>query len=94
MYILLFNLAGPAILAWALMIFLPTWPVTRWIAARAVFPAYLAALYVIGVVPLLISTGPRGWDHTSVRRCRKCAMMRGSCKSSERTCQISGGRDS
>jgi ABA DEFICIENT 4-like len=59
MYILLFNLAGPAIVGWALMIFLPAWPVTRWIAARAVFPAYLAVLYVIGVVPLVIAAGPR-----------------------------------
>ena len=58
MYVLLFNLAGPAILAWALMIFLPTWSVTRWVATRAVFPAYLAALYVIGVVPLVIAAGP------------------------------------
>jgi hypothetical protein len=59
MYILLFNLAEPAILGWALLIFLPTWPVTRWIATRAAFPAYLALLYVIGVVPLVIGAGAR-----------------------------------
>ena len=58
MYVLLFNLAGPAILGWALMIFLPTWSVTRWIATQAVFPAYLTVLYVIGVVPLVIAAGP------------------------------------
>ena len=58
MYVLLFNLAGPAILGWALLIFLPSWSVTRWIARSAAFPAYLAALYVVGVVPLVIAAGP------------------------------------
>jgi len=58
MYVLLFNLAGPAIAGWALMIFLPSWSVTRWIARSAAFPVYLAALYVIGVVPLVVAAGP------------------------------------
>lgn len=58
MYLLLFNLAALAIAGWALMIFLPSWSVTRWIARSAVFPVYLAALYVIGVVPLVVAAGP------------------------------------
>jgi hypothetical protein len=58
MYVLLFNLAGAAILGWAMLIFLPRWSVTRWTTTWAVFPAYLAVLYVIGVVPLAIAAGP------------------------------------
>ncbi len=58
MYVVLFNLAGLAILGWALMIFLPSWSVTRWIARSAAFPVYLAALYAIGVVPLVVAAGP------------------------------------
>jgi hypothetical protein len=58
MYIFLFNAAGLAIIGWGLMILLPSWSVTRWITGRAIFPAYLATLYVIGVVPLVIAAGP------------------------------------
>jgi ABA DEFICIENT 4-like len=57
MYQLLFNLAGFAIVGWVLMIFFPAWSVTRWIARSAVFPIYLAALYLVGVVPLLLAMG-------------------------------------
>lgn len=57
MYVTLFNLAGPAILVWVLLIFLPTWRVTRWLARTAIVPALLCALYVIGVVALISSAG-------------------------------------
>lgn len=58
MYVLLFNLAGIAIVGWALMIFLPGWSVTRRIADWIAFPVYLAVLYVVGVLPLVVAAGP------------------------------------
>jgi hypothetical protein len=58
MYVALFNLAGIAIFAWLLLIVLPGWKVTRWIAETAVFPVFLAAVYVLGIIPLLMQTGP------------------------------------
>ncbi|MBA3240154.1 MAG: DUF4281 domain-containing protein [Acidobacteria bacterium] len=58
MYVKLFDLAGIAILAWLLLIFLPTWRLTRLIARTAVFPVFLCVLYIIGIVPLLIEQGP------------------------------------
>lgn len=58
MYRTLFDLAGYAIFAWLLLIFLPGWRITRRIAESAVFPAYLAVLYVIGLVAVLREIGP------------------------------------
>lgn len=58
MYVALFNFAGLAIVAWALLIFLPKWRVTRLIARAEIFPVLLAVLYAVGVVPLLAETGP------------------------------------
>jgi hypothetical protein len=58
MYGFLFNLAGIAILGWLLLIVLPAWKVTRWIAETAVFPVFLASVYVLGITPLLMQTGP------------------------------------
>jgi hypothetical protein len=58
MYVALFNLAGIAILGWLLLILLPAWKVTRWIAETAVFPVFLSIVYVLGIVPLLMQTGP------------------------------------
>jgi hypothetical protein len=58
MYVALFNLAGIAILGWLLLILLPTWKVTRWIAETAVFPVFLSIVYVLGIIPLLMQTGP------------------------------------
>lgn len=58
MYVALFNLAGIAILGWLLLILLPRWKVTRWIAETAVFPVFLSIIYVLGIVPLLMQTGP------------------------------------
>lgn len=57
MYVRLFDLAGLAILAWLLLIFLPKWSVTRFIARTAIFPVFICVLYVVGVVPLLMETG-------------------------------------
>lgn len=58
MYLTLFELAGPAIVAWLLLILLPKWRATRFVARTAVFPVYLAALYVVGVAALLAQLGP------------------------------------
>ena len=57
MYLTLFNIAGFVIVPWALMIFLPTWRVTRWLARSGIVPALVALLYVIGVVSLISHAG-------------------------------------
>ena len=53
----LFNLAGIAIVGWALMIFLPGWGVTKRIVEWAAFPALVSLIYVIGVAAVLMETG-------------------------------------
>src|SRR5688572_9559337 len=58
MYAALFNLAGFAIVAWLLLILLPVWKVTRWIAETAIFPVFLAVIYIIGIIPLVVQAGP------------------------------------
>ena len=58
MYRTLFDLAGPAILAWGLLIFLPTWQFTRWLAQSAIVPVYLAVLYAVGVFGVFLELGP------------------------------------
>src|SRR3984957_13538937 len=54
----LFSLAGVATLGWVLVILLPRWWVTRRMAELEVFPIYLAILYLVGVVPLVVASGP------------------------------------
>lgn len=57
MYLTLFKLAGFAAPFWALLIFLPTWRGTRWIARSAIVPAALSLLYVIGISALIAASG-------------------------------------
>ena len=57
MYLTLYNLAGPAAFAWLLLIFLPKWRVTEWVARSALVPALLCLLYVIGIVALISHAG-------------------------------------
>lgn len=57
MYVALFNVAGIAMLGWLLLIVLPAWKVTRWIARTAVFPVFLSILYVVGITAVLMETG-------------------------------------
>ncbi|MCW9134114.1 ABA4-like family protein [Bacillus paramycoides] len=57
MYEKLFSLAGIAILLWLLLILLPTWRVTRFLADIAIFPVYLAALYAIGIIMAIVDSG-------------------------------------
>ncbi|MDC2866293.1 ABA4-like family protein [Bacillus sp. BP-3] len=57
MYEKLFALAGIAILLWLLLILLPTWRVTRFLAGIAIFPMYLATLYAIGIIMVIVESG-------------------------------------
>lgn len=57
MYVTLFNLAGPAALAWLLMILAPKWPGTQWLVRSAIVPALLAVLYAIGIALLISQNG-------------------------------------
>lgn len=58
MYLTLFNVAGFAIVAWLLLVLLPTWKVTRRLAESAVFPVFLSVLYLVGIVPIVVRAGP------------------------------------
>jgi hypothetical protein len=58
MYRLLFDLAGLAMIGWLLLILLPGWKVTRRIAETAIFPIYLALLYLVGLTAVLAENGP------------------------------------
>lgn len=53
----LFELAGPAILAWLILIFAPTSRPARWLGESAIGPLYLAILYLVGVAPLMVEGG-------------------------------------
>ncbi|MCG8603611.1 DUF4281 domain-containing protein [bacterium] len=57
MYVTIFSLSGIAILAWVMLIFLPTWRVTRKFAELEIFPVYLTVLYAVGLISLLTQTG-------------------------------------
>lgn len=57
MYTTLFDLAGYAIYAWLLLILLPKWRLTRWIAETAIFPIYLAVIYAVGIGLTIAETG-------------------------------------
>jgi len=56
-YVKLFELAAFATPAWFLLIFLPTWRGTRWLARSAVFPVLLSVLYLIGIVMAVSESG-------------------------------------
>jgi hypothetical protein len=57
MYNQLYAFAGIATLFWLLIILLPVWRVTRFLANSAVFPIYLAVLYSIGIIYTIASSG-------------------------------------
>jgi hypothetical protein len=57
MYVTLFKLAAFAAPAWFLLIFLPTWRGTRWLARSALFPVLLSLLYLIGIAVLISESG-------------------------------------
>ncbi|MBD0379984.1 ABA4-like family protein [Paenibacillus sedimenti] len=57
MYEKLFALASIATPFWLLMMLLPSWRVTRFLANSAIFPIYLAVLYAVGIVAAIGSMG-------------------------------------
>jgi hypothetical protein len=56
----LFSINGIAMLGWVLLILLPKWRVTRFLAGTAVFPIYLALLYALGII-IAIAEGGLGF---------------------------------
>ena len=57
MYVTLFNLAGLAAPAWLLLVLLPKWKFTRWLARTAIFPALISLTYLAGVALLVTAEG-------------------------------------
>ena len=57
MYVTLFKLAGLAAPAWLLLIFLPKWRFTRWLARTAIIPALISLIYLAGVGLLVTAEG-------------------------------------
>lgn len=57
MYTTLFDLAGYALPAWLLLIALPKWRFTRWLAESAIIPVLICVIYLAGVGLLLTSEG-------------------------------------
>ncbi len=57
MYETLFWIAGFATPVWLVLIFLPKWRVSTWLARSMAAPAFLAALYVWGVGALIAEHG-------------------------------------
>lgn len=53
----IFSINGIAMLGWMLLILLPKWRVTRFLANKAVFPIYLALLYSIGIMTAIAEGG-------------------------------------
>ncbi|GKU77256.1 hypothetical protein L3i20_v216530 [Paenibacillus sp. L3-i20] len=53
----LFSTTGIAILSWLLLILLPKWRFTQFLANTAVFPIYLALLYTIGIITVIVEAG-------------------------------------
>jgi hypothetical protein len=53
----LFSFNGIAMLGWALLILLPSWRLTRFLAGTAIFPIFLALLYVIGISIVIADMG-------------------------------------
>lgn len=57
MMTLLFDIAGLAMIGWALMILFPGWSVTKRLVRWTAFPVVLAVLYVVGIVVVLAEAG-------------------------------------
>lgn len=56
-YVTLFDLVGLAMPAWLLLILLPKWRFTQWIARTAIVPALISLVYLAGVALLVIAEG-------------------------------------
>lgn len=57
MYVTLFQIAGLAAPAWLLLIFLPKWRGTQWLARSALFPVLLSIIYLIGIAMVVSESG-------------------------------------
>jgi hypothetical protein len=57
MYEKLFALASIATPFWLLMILLPSWRVSRFLANTVVFPIFLAVLYAVGIITAIEGSG-------------------------------------
>ena len=57
MYETLFEVAGFALPAWIVLIFLPTWRVTRWLAKSALFPVLISIIYLVGIAAIVGESG-------------------------------------
>jgi hypothetical protein len=57
MYETLFEVAGFALPAWIVLIFLPTWRVTQWLAKSALFPVLISIIYLVGIVAIISQSG-------------------------------------
>ncbi|WP_408009212.1 ABA4-like family protein [Pseudalkalibacillus sp. A8] len=57
MYHLLFSLSSLAVLFWVLLILLPSWKVTRFLAQLHIFPVFLAILYSVGIITAISTKG-------------------------------------
>lgn len=53
----LFSFSNPAVYFWLLMMILPQWRVVKFLASKGVFPIYLATLYTIGLVTVIMDGG-------------------------------------
>ncbi|SHE51229.1 protein of unknown function [Seinonella peptonophila] len=53
----LYTLASLAVFFWLLLILLPKWSLTKWISSKLVFPFYLATLYTIGIISVVLDSG-------------------------------------
>ncbi|MFC4303709.1 abscisic acid-deficient protein Aba4 family protein [Cohnella boryungensis] len=53
----LFSIAGIAMLGWLLLILLPKWRFTRFLANTGVFHLYLALLYAVGIITVIAEGG-------------------------------------
>lgn len=62
----LFAVAGIALIGWALMILAPAWRFTRLLVRHELFPVFLAGLYVVGIIDILLTGPPVVWDFGDV----------------------------
>ncbi|MEW9701408.1 ABA4-like family protein [Paenibacillus sp. SI8] len=57
MFVQLFALASIATPFWLLMILLPKWRLTQFLANTAIFPIFLAVLYAVGIITAIAGSG-------------------------------------
>jgi hypothetical protein len=53
----LFTFANSVIFFWLLLIFLPKWRVTQYVVNKKIVPLYLALIYTIGLLTIILQDG-------------------------------------